>query len=154
MFEELPLWCAWRSKRLICLKIFPLDVLKDLLIWGAWRYALQMCSKTYSYNVLEDLPFWCIYLDVHCWWRMSSNFVVFYFLFEWNQPVNHHMPLEINPKFFLPNLKSKWNFLWFCGQWLCMHFDFLPANNVMQQISPPPFRTSYPSFKNLRFWTA
>ena len=109
-------------------------MLKDLLIWGAWRYALQMCSKTYPYNVLEDLPFWCTYLDVHCWWRMSSNFVVFYFLFEWNQPVNHRMPLEINLKFLLPNPKSKSNLLWFCEQ--CS--DFHPANNVMKQISPHP----------------
>ena len=147
MFEELPLWCAWRSKRLICLKIFPLDVLKDLLIRGAWRYALQMCSKTYSYNVLEDLPFWCTYLDVDCWWQMSRNFAVFYFLLELNKPVNRWVPLENNLKLFLPNPKSKSNLLWFCGQ--CSNFH--PANNVMKQISPPPLRYKLSKFQKT-FW--
>ena len=86
--------------------------------------------------MLGDLPSWCAptYLDIHCWWLMSRNFAVFFFLFEWNKPINHRLPLDINLNFFLPNPKSKSNLLWFCEQ--CS--DFHPANNVMKQISPPP----------------
>ena len=94
--------------------------------------------------MLEDLPswcaprstylrFWCTYLDVNCWWLMSRNFAVFFSLFEWNNPINHRLPLDINLNFFMPNPKSKSNLLWFCGQ----YSDFHSANNVIKRISPP-----------------
>ena len=96
-------------------------MLEDLLSWCAPRST--------------SLRFWCTYLDVNCWWLMSRNFAVFFFLFEWNKPVNHCVPLDINLKFFLPNLKSKSNLLWLCGQW----FRFSPCQQCYEaNKSPPP----------------
>ena len=59
--------------------------------------------------MLGDLPSWCAptYLDIHCWWLMSRNFAVFFFLFELNKPINHRLPLDINLNFFFAKPKVK-----------------------------------------------
>jgi hypothetical protein len=62
----------------MCLRIFWLDVLKELPVWGAWRSALHMFWYTNTWMLIADVLKFCCFL----------------FIFEWNKPVHHHFPLR------------------------------------------------------------